>query len=76
MAFVDFDNCHQMVSLRKLYCDLDLLFEGQKFYICISETVRASTKKSVGDICRFWHLPLNGVIKKIILCDLYLLFED
>ena len=32
-------------------------------------------QKIVGDICRFWHLPSNGVIAKIILRDLDLLFE-
>ena len=40
----------------------------------ISETVRASTK-DVWDICRFWHLPLHGVIVKIALHDRDLLFE-
>ena len=28
------------------------------------------------DVCRFWHLPSNGVIAKILHVDLYLLFED
>ena len=39
-----------------------------------SVTVRASAK-CVGDICRCWYLPSNGVIAKIAHCDLELVFE-
>ena len=28
------------------------------------------------DVCRFWHLPLNGVIAKTVLRDLDLLSEE
>ena len=46
-TFVDFDIGHRMLSLWKLYCDLDLLFEAQQFlHFYISEMVRASEKMS------------------------------
>ena len=32
-------------------------------------------QKCVRDICRFWHLPSNAAIAKIVLHDLDLLFE-
>ena len=40
----------------------------------IFQTVRASAK-CVGDICRFWHLPSNGEITKIVQRELDLLSE-
>ena len=39
----------------------------------MSEKVRDSAKY-VADKCKLWHLPSNGVIAKIALRDLYLLF--
>ena len=51
-----------------------ILFEGQIFNFYISETVRAR-QKCVRGICRFLHLPSNGVFTKIVLCDLYLHLE-
>ena len=66
-TFVDFDICHQMVSMRKLYyVTLTYFFEGQQFLICcknvyISDTVRASAK-----------MPRTTVIDlDICQCDIY-----
>ena len=44
-SFVDLDICHQMVSLRKLLCDLDLLLESKKIKnVSIADTVKDSAK--------------------------------
>ena len=70
-TFVIFFICHGMVSLRNLDCDLGLLFESKFLSLKRYELAQ----KRVEDTFRFSHLPSNGVIAKIILCDLGLLSE-
>ena len=43
MTFVDFDICHQMASIQKLYF-MTYLFMGQILNVDISEMVTASAK--------------------------------
>ena len=73
--FVDFDICHQIVQLHKLYSViLTYFFKVFFFKYYIAETVRSSVKR-VKDICKLWHLPSDVVIDKIALRDLYLFLK-
>ena len=75
-TFVDFGICHRMMKLTKLHFETLTYFSTVTILnLFISETVRANTKKCVGDICKFWHFLSNGVISKITFHDLDLLFK-
>ena len=54
---------------------LTYFWKVKKFKIVISLKWEELAQKGVADICRFWHLPLNDVIVKIVWHDLDLLFE-
>ena len=58
-VFIEFNICHRILSMQKLYCDFDQLFEGQnkqKLYL----TRKELAQKCVGDICIF-HIYLRMV---------------
>ena len=70
-SFIDFNIWRRMVSLRKLHSVTLTYFWKLKNLTFLY----LWNDKCVGDICRFWHLPWNGVIEKIALLDLNLLLE-
>ena len=58
-SFVDFNSCHRMVSLRKLYF-VTLIYSlkvNNLKKIYISETVRVSAKNSQNNFNGFGYLP-------------------
>ena len=48
-------------------------------FVCVTIVTTGHTLEKIknvkNDVCRLWHLPSNGVIAKIVLHDLDLLFE-
>ena len=67
------DTVRASTKLCEVFCRFTFL-EGQTFKIYISQMVKARAK-NMCETCRFWHLQLNGVIVKIVLCDHELVFE-
>ena len=65
-----------MVSLRKLYSVILTNFSKvTNLKILYLLNGKESAQKYIGVFCRFGHLSSNGIIAKIILRDLDLLFE-
>ena len=68
--FTDFHIWHLIIA-KIILCDLDLLFQGQ---ICQSSITlkrwELAQKKRSKTVKYFLYLPLNGIIMKVVLCDL------
>ena len=67
-----------MVSLRKLYSvTLTYFLKVKKFenLISLKWLTLAQKREARDDFCKFINLTSNGVIAKIILCDLHLLLK-
>ena len=71
-TFTDFYIYRRMVPLLS---DPDFLFQGQIFKCLHLGNGESYLKNSSYGFCRFWYLPLNCAIHKVVICDVGHLFQ-